>query len=295
MKPIPNPKKIPVFHHIAKCAGTYTLSWMQMLCRRYHIMIGDNQKPGWTSLRIRRCEVSLGDGRHFTSCVYTPTDIHANNESFVPIGQDEHADTIDLKSFINTVKSGDVVPFSISINPAAPGIKSANKAIDKILNITGRSKAEFTILRDPFRKASSLFSYLTSDDSKHEPTHNAITHDKFADYLKSLQLEDSWLIRNLMNLSDGQEINKKHYDKCVNIMRNWIVGDISQTDDVIDSVFGECYGIVKSDVESHVVDVWRNNTSNKLKTTIQDVDSDTREKFLARTEWDRKLWETFCK
>ena len=42
MSIIKDPEYLPVFHHIAKNAGTYVLSWAQMLCRRYHILRGDN-------------------------------------------------------------------------------------------------------------------------------------------------------------------------------------------------------------------------------------------------------------
>lgn len=295
MSIVKKPNYFPVFHHIAKCAGTYTLSWMQMFCRRYHILKGDNQKPGWTSLRTRRCQINLGNTHHLTVCFYTPTDIHSKDDSFTSIMNDRHADYVDLETFISYVKTGDIIPFAVSIDPAAPGVSSANNLIGQILNITNRKRFDFAILRNPYDKAVSLFSYLSSDRSKHEPTHNAIIYDQLSDYLRSYQLEDSWLIRDLMNMTDNQEITQNHYDKCINIMSNWVIGDIKETDNIINKVFEKCYGIVMSDVESHVVDVWKNDTPNKIKKSFNDLDDKTVEKFLNRTYWDRKLWKEFCK
>ncbi|MAR66738.1 MAG: hypothetical protein CL833_05745, partial [Crocinitomicaceae bacterium] len=75
MSIIKDPEYLPVFHHIAKNAGTYVLSWAQMLCRRYHLMRGDNQQQCWTANRIRRVLVQLENGRQLTVIYYTPTDL----------------------------------------------------------------------------------------------------------------------------------------------------------------------------------------------------------------------------
>ena len=78
----PHPNHMPVFHHIAKNAGTYVLSWMMMLCRKYNIDIGKNKIPGWTSRRIRRSIVLLEDGKQLTCCIHTPTDVANINDAF---------------------------------------------------------------------------------------------------------------------------------------------------------------------------------------------------------------------
>ena len=226
---------------------------------------------------------------------YTPTDIHSKNDAFTSIRNDRHADHVDLEIFLGYVKTGDIVPFAVSIDPAAPGVSSANNLIYKILNITKQERFDFAILRNPYDKAISLFSYLSSERSKHEPTHNAIIYDQLSDYLSSYQLEDSWLIRDLMNMTDDQEITQDHYDKCINIMSDWLIDDIKEVDVIINRVFEKCYGIVMSDIEPHFVNAWKNNTFNKTKKSLNDLNDVTVQKFLDRTYWDRKLWERYSK
>ena len=83
MSIIKNPEYLPIFHHIPKSGGTYVLSWMQMLCRRYHIMRGDNQEKCWTATRIRRMLVNLKDGRQLTVVYYTPTDLTGSQDGIL--------------------------------------------------------------------------------------------------------------------------------------------------------------------------------------------------------------------
>ena len=80
MSIIKDPEYLPVFHHIAKNAGTYVLSWAQMLCRRYHILRGDNTQQCWTANRIRRFIVKLKDQKELTIFYYTPTDLTGSND-----------------------------------------------------------------------------------------------------------------------------------------------------------------------------------------------------------------------
>lgn len=260
------------------------------------MLIGNNLKPGWTSHRIRRCQIRLGDTKQLTVYYYTPNDIHERSDRIVPFssGKEWHADICDKESLKQHIHHGDVVPFSISIDPAAPGIRAADQYITEITDMLNLERVDFTILRNPFTKAISLHTYLTSDASKHEPTHGSIMYDQLSDYLESYQLEDSWLIRDLMNMSDEQHITQNHYDTCVSIMSRWTVGDLCETDNIIDDVFGKCYGIVRSDVESHVVDVFRNETTNKPNVKWSDLSTETQQKFLSRTHWDRKLWQRYC-
>ena len=75
MSIIKDPEYLPVFHHIAKNAGTYVLSWAQMLCRKYHMMKGDNRSWHWTSAKIRRGLILLKDGHQLTIIYFTPTDL----------------------------------------------------------------------------------------------------------------------------------------------------------------------------------------------------------------------------
>ena len=142
----PNPNHMPVFHHIAKNAGTYVLSWAMMLCRKYHLMRGDNKQQCWTANRIRRALVQLENGRQLTVIYYTPTDLtgspngilefmdckqldeiidkkilsNAQNSyihSLLEQGSDSQTNIISPQKFLDFVQTKDIIPFCIIIDP----------------------------------------------------------------------------------------------------------------------------------------------------------------------------------
>ena len=337
MSIIHKPKHLPVFHHIAKNAGTYTLSWMQMLCRRYHILRGDNvPQQGWTASRIRRCLIELSEGNQLTVVYYTPTDLSGdpcwvmkNSDCTNPDGsldghklaqaqidfvnqrfpsEDGSTNHIPLDLFIEFVKNKEIEPFSISVDPMhwggiqqlnSFGWLSAEEAIQKIIQTCEREKAiNFTLLRDPYERAASLFYYLKSEDSSHEPNHNCLESEHFEQFLLSRELEDSWFLRNLIGLNWNEEIQQEHFDlACSKYLQHFAISDISGVDNLIDSVFYDSYGIRQTDVEDRVVqaNISKNSTTKKIKIPFYGLDLTTQQTFLDRTYWDRKLWERYCK
>jgi hypothetical protein len=326
---IKDPEYLPVFHHIAKNAGTYVLSWAQMLCRRYHLMRGDNLSLHWTSAKIRRALIRLKDDRQLTIIYCTLTDLtghpdgifsvypeleqlsrenkrevilekqmeYINNQ--YPIDSDQTTNIIPEDDFLNFIKNGDIIPFCVIVDPMEPGWKEARKCIDLIIEKSKRKHAlHFTVLRDPYKRAQSLFHYLTSEESAHEPTHDSIQAKNFEDYIQSDEVEDSWFLRSLMDMPDSSIIEPYHLTLAhEGYLKHFRISDTSKVDDLINNVFHGAYGIQQSDVEDHVIELnlHRNSTPNKLKIKFEDLDPSIQQKFLDRTYWDRKFWERYCK
>ena len=165
----------------------------------------------------------------------------------------------------------------------------------ELLNLCEAKPFNFTILRDALSRQQSLFDYLTSKDSSHEPTHGSISQDTFVEYLNSEGLEDSWLIRVLSGIPHNMNINQYWMDIVVQFLesQNFLIGDISKTDDIINEVLNDCFGekINESDKQS----IFRNSTKNKDKITINGLNEKTKQNFLYQTYWDKKLWERYCK
>ena len=329
MSIIKDPEYLPVFHHIAKNAGTYVLSWAQMLCRRYHLMRGDNLSLHWTSAKIRRALIRLKDGRQLTIIYCTLTDLtghpdgifsvypeleqfsRENKRDIVlekqmeyinnryPIDSDETTNIIPEDDFLNFIENGDIIPFCVIVDPMEPGWNEARKCIDLIIEKSKRKHAlHFTVLRDPYKRAQSLFHYLTSEESAHEPTHDSIQAKNFEDYIQSDEVEDSWFLRSLMDMPDSAIIEPYHLTLAhEGYLKHFRISDTSKVDDLINNVFHGAYGILQSDVEDHVIEsnLHRNATPNKLKIKFEDLDPTIQQKFLDRTYWDRKLWERYCK
>jgi hypothetical protein len=287
MSIIKDPEYLPVFHHIAKNAGTYVLSWAQMLCRKYHLMRGDNLSLHWTSAKIRRALIRLKDDRQLTVIYCTLTDltgdpngifsIYPELEQFsienkreivlekqmeyinsrYPIDSDETTNIIPEDDFLNFIKSGDVIPFCVIVDP---------------------------------------INYIKSDNSSHEPNHDCLVSKSFQEYIESDELEDSWFLRSLMDMPDSAIIEPYHLTLAhEGYLKHFRISDISKVDDLINNVFHGVYGIQQSDVEDHVIEsnLHRNATPNKLKIKFEDLDPTIQQKFLDRTYWDRKLWKRY--
>jgi hypothetical protein len=299
MSMIKEPEHLPVFYHIAKNAGTYVLSWMMMLCRKYNLHLGKHQIPGWSSKRIRRSIVLLKEGKQLTCCIHTPTDVATINNNFKKDKfSDEVTDYVDLEFFIDSINNGDVEVFSISVDPTVPGASIQRDAIEKIKHASKREHAlNFTVLRDPFARSISLYHYIKGDKSKHEPTHDSIISANFLEYIQSSELEDSWLIRHLLDMQDSQVIEPRHFTLANEYLQYFRISDMGGVDELINNVFHGSYGILQSDVEPKVVatHINKNKTNKKLKFKFEDLESTLQQTFLDRTYWDRKLWEKYCK
>jgi hypothetical protein len=338
MSIIKDPQYLPVFHHIAKNAGTYVLSWAQMLCRRYHLMRGDNLSLHWTSAKIRRALIRLKDGRQLTIIYCTLTDLtgdtdgifslhpeleqfsRENNRNIVlekqmeyinnryPIDSDATTNIIPEDDFLNFIEAGDIVPFCVIVDPIfwgglktesnCSGWKCARIFIDLILSFSGRKHPlHFSVLRNPYDRALSIFNYIKSDNSSHEPNHDCLISQSFQEYIESDELEDSWFLRNLLDMPEDQVIEPYHLTLADEWLSYFRISDTSKVDDLINDVFHGAYGILQSDVEERVVEsnLHRNATPNKLKIKFEDLDPTIQQKFLDRTYWDRKLWERYCK
>ena len=338
MSIIKDPEYLPVFHHIAKNAGTYVLSWAQMLCRRYHLIRGDNLSLHWTSAKIRRALIRLKGGRQLTIIYCTLTDltghphgifsVYPELEQFskenkreivlekqmeyinnrYPIDSDETTNIIPEDDFLNFIENGDIIPFCVIIDPIFwGGLKSPDNSsswrdarifIDKVLLLSGRKHPfNFTVLRNPYDRALSIFNYIKSDNSSHEPNHDCLVSKSFQEYIESDELEDSWFLRSLLDMPDSAIIEPYHLTLAHEAyLKHFRISDTSKVDDLINNVFHGAYGIQQSDVEDHVIEsnLHRNATPNKLKIKFEDLDPTIQQKFLDRTYWDRKLWERYC-
>ena len=276
MSIIKDPEYLPVFHHIAKNAGTYVLSWAQMLCRKYHLMRGDNFAckikvssnifhSHWTSGKVRRALIRLKDDRQLTIIYCTLTDLTGSDQGVFslsnsqkinlsdpdvgqkilelqmqyintkyPIGSDQTTNIFPRHDFLNFLETGDIIPFCVIVDPMDPGWIEARKYIDLIIEKSERKHAlHFTVLRDPYKRAQSLFHYLTSEESAHEPTHDSIQAKNFEDYIQSDEVEDSWFLRNLLDMSEDQVIEPYHLTLAHEWLRHFRISDTSKVDDLI--------------------------------------------------------------
>ena len=201
----------------------------------------------------------------------------------------------DLNTLQKYIKNKHLVVLGINVEPISEkDMRVGLFQAYELLSLCEASPFNFTILRDALSRQQSLFDYLTSKDSSHEPTHGSISQDTFIKYLNSEDLEDSWIIRVLSGVSHNAALNKYWMDIAIQFLEshNFLIADISKTDDIINQVLQDCHEqpIINSDKQSS----FRNSTKNTNKVKINDLNEKTKQKFLDRTYWDRKLWERYC-
>jgi hypothetical protein len=285
--------KIPVFLHIPKNAGTYVLGWTMKLFRYYGISRGCNNVIDW-NFNFRRILLQYDGFQIATVFAHDAYNIRKNNKSFIQHPTHEYCNIVDARSFLEELKNKRLDVFSIIIEDN--GIKFLeNSLYESICEFNNKCPLYYTLFRNPYDRAESLYNYLTSDKSLHEPTHNAIKAKSFIEYLNSYELEDSWLIRKLTQISNSDIIDERIFDKACSVLDVFNIRDIKYTDELFDNVFGECYGIDQSIVNSSDKDINKNSTVKKYKTSFDELDDITRDVFLERTRFDRKLYNKYCK
>jgi hypothetical protein len=285
--------KIPVFLHIPKNAGTYVLGVTMSLFRHYGISKGWRNKPNW-NLNLRRILLQKEGVQIATVFVYDPEEVRKTNKNFKSHHMDEYCNTVDIDHFKDELKNKKIVLFSIIVE--SEGVKYIkDKLYDTICDVYNCSAYYYTILRNPFDRAVSMYHYISGGKSTHEPTHGMIKSDKLETYLKSYQLEDSWLIRNLNNIDESQVITHKDFtDACFILNKFNIIVDISKTDELLTDVFLKCYEIDQSITQLNSNEINKNATSQKNNILFEELDEVTKNIFLVRTELDRNIYNKYC-
>lgn len=211
------------------------------------------------------------------------------------------------EEFMTFVKNNEAFIFAILIEPRNSGssfVKSNLmgwednlKFIEKLCTFYNRQPINFLTLREPFSRAKSLFYYLTSSDSDHELVQDEITSSTFEQYIESQELEDSWLIRQLLCLKWSDSINEGHYDIAIEKLKEFHIKDITQVDSLIEDIFSQSYNLSFLNLlESNTDHNLNKHQSSKTNTlSFDQLSPDLQQKFLDITQWDRKVYKHFIK
>ena len=147
----------------------------------------------------------------------------------------------------------------------------------------------FTTLRPPLDRAKSLYYYLRSNLSRHEPTRDSIQNVSPYDYFKNKYYTDSWLVRQLTDSFFTEKVSENDVHKAVLILNNFLIEDIDCLRDLYFRVFQLCYPTL---IEiANVSDLIANKT---------EYPSDVSEFICASSKFadvfavDEKIYKQFC-
>jgi hypothetical protein len=272
-------RQIPVFLHLPRCGGSYVVSMFdQILNKKFQ-----TNTITKLEIKIRTEQIALtvilkelsNESIHYKSTenIETKTtylDLFLNRFS-------EHLKNTEVLAVL-------VQPVGISLLQT-PVIEAISKASQTL-------PLYFTSLRNPFQRALSLYNYLTRDSSLHETTHGSITSSDFISYLKSNQLPDSQLIRQL---ATDQEINEISAQTAFDVLDKFIITTPSFIDHALSYVLKICYNIGFSNfTQRHNITAKHNESPKSTQISYQDLDENTKQIYYKRTKYDHLLYNRYC-
>jgi hypothetical protein len=283
-------RKIPVFYHIPKNAGTYVTDWLLIGLRHYR-----RQHPEWLRCcteqydSIKIIHVIENELIVARLLVIDPMHTVANKKTTKKI----NAARFDLSysDVEDVLTDKEVLLFGVIVE--SPGFRTK----DEILNLVDKDIElhEFLILREPFIRAQSIYEYNMSASSIDDYNHNKYHSKNFKDFILSEQLEDSWLIRTIQNLKSSAPITEADFTNTCQWLDTINIYDITQVERAITETILECYGL---DTKSFVLRDWDSSKKNSSGIEKIDFNSITEKHqivFAERTKWDKKIYDTYTK
>ncbi len=276
-------KKLPVFFHIPKNAGTY-ISSIALPCLRQYITETGLDIWEWYHLDVRR-----KNNTYYRIVGYKKNNICLGSE-YVKQANLGNSRISFYNVDISNLSFDDFIPFALTV--VDKGFTSYREDIYNILP-DEIEPYECMCLREPYERIQSLYSYIRSNQSDHEPTNNAYESLSFLEYLNSPLLEGSWLIRGLLGIEDQIPIEQKHFEEVCQILDDMLICDIGDVFSCICKVYKDCYGI---DVSTNLISgsgACYNETNNKVNVPFDSLDESTKRSFINQSKWDNKIYNKY--
>jgi hypothetical protein len=275
-----DPGTIPVFFHIPRCSGTYTISLMYEFLRIYlnAVKHPENSKTARTILVHHEGKIIL------RALCNDPDGYVYDNVNFKPIPNFSTGFFLEGEN-ISNIKN--MYIHSITVEPAG------FKQYETLLKPFNKIK-KFIIIRTPITRAFSLYTYSKSSKSKHEHIHKKFQDITFEEYITSKKFESEWIIRSFLGGYTGV-VTEKEYNSVLEILSTFEVFDIKEGEVRVSSIFEKYRGLSVKDINkpSYERAQQSRNSSSPIEYTIEKLTEETKKTFLERTKWEYKLYNFF--
>ena len=290
--PILFTRKLPVFFHIPKNAGTYVSSTVWHMMHYYcYVKLWRFYDKSESLIKGSMKGLSIVNDKNLKMF-----QVYGYDHGSEP---ERYREDYSLNEFIDYYNNNPFELFAIIVE--STGFSSYSSILNKL---SGFNFVQFAILRDPFKRERSTFNYIKSDASNHERNarelKQKINYTSFNDYLNSYQVSDSWLVRLFINVDNNEELTDKHFELICRILDKFKLCDIKDTDNIINRVFMECYGININDIFPYIhtdqaeeyIQKNKNNISGSVK---EEIDEDTLKKFKERAKYEYRIYNRYTK
>ena len=267
---------IPTFLHIPRCGGTYILGLiMRSVALKYR----------GTTKTITLIHVMQGAHTTMRAFVVSDKPLLGSTAGVVPIPNRVAHISLEQNLFFKEAQKHSFEICVLIIE--ARGAFQVYRGLFHSLNeCTGSKLVKGCLIRNPYSRALSLFLYLKGIASKHELTHGAIKAETFSEYINSEQLEDSWLIRAILNIPNSKPIEDGDVDETYRFFDEFIIADIQATDLFFNKMM-ECRFSTQILNAIDRSTVYFNKSSKKV-VNISEGDLKT---FTDRTVFDQRLYD----
>lgn len=284
-------QNIPVFFHIPKNAGTFVIATMNKYFMR---TLGVKQED----FNLQRLGVRTTTGHEIKIFVYfkdeswkKDKDIHVLDK----FGPMVRARNCSLETFSRYLYRDQIKLLACVVEPVGDvlDLRPSFNALWDILEKAERNPVNFCLVRNPYDRASSIYNYLSSEESSHERTHGAFDHiENFRQFIKSPQMEDSWLIRALTGAPSGNQLNRRWTEDAKGFLEknNFLIEDIRNSKSLLAEVMSYCFESELMDIDSKNINP-NKSEYKKEKVKFSALNIEERDCFRARAKWDIKLYQ----
>lgn len=272
---------IPVFYHIPKNSGTYV----------FRCFLSEARKHNKNKVQIVRV---LLENKYVIAklIVLNNSDFLNQCNNFTPLNDSK----ISWNLLVEDLTEDILQKLSIhSVFIEGRGFRYTETSLKPLFLFLAQFKLyEFIMLREPFSREQSLYHYLTSDKSKHEHSHGRFTSSSFEEHILSRELQDSWLIRAILDLPYRGKLtlSEDYFIKARNILQKFNVYDVKDTDKAIKEILLKCFNIQEFNTED-LAHKKHDNIYKKIK--FEELPLDVQTTFKERKYWDQKLYNYFIK
>lgn len=269
---------MPVFYHVPKNSGTYV----------FNCLLSALKKESKGVVNVVRV-LSRNKYTLAKFIVINNSDFLNQKNYFTPLNNAEITWSLNVENLTEDIlKKLNILSFIIE----ARGFRCIKTLLKPVFLFLDKFNLyKFIILREPFSREQSLYHYITSDTSKHEISHGKFKSASFEEFVMSNQLQDSWLLRNLLDVPNGIKLTEKNFNEAIQYLQHVNVYDSRNTDAAIKKVLLKCFNIQNFDIES----VSKKNENSYKKIKFKELSPEAQNSFNRGKYWDQKLYDYFVR